>query len=114
MKLHSVVEIALLDLFFGFSTSAAVAPWLLQQPTGCFSSLLVPAAAQALCAELEKYSYSAKIAKSKFGQSEFVIFISISIIFEDIRKKKMVILSNGLTSRSPQSCVNEILCFCYN
>ena len=65
-----------------------------------------------LCAELGKYSNSAKIAKSKFGQSEFVI--SFCIIFENTRKKKMAIISNGLASRSPQSCVSELNCFCYN
>ena len=54
----------------------------------------------------------AKMVKSKFGQ--YIFIKCFSIIFEDIRKKKLVRISYGLTSRPPQSYMNRFQYFRYN
>ena len=54
----------------------------------------------------------AKMVKSTFDQ--YVFIKCFSIIFEDIRKKKLVRISYGLTSRPPQSHMNRVQCFSYN
>ena len=54
----------------------------------------------------------AKMVKSKFGQ--YVFIKCFSIIFENIRKKKLVRISYGLTSRPPQSYMIRVQYFSYN